>query len=109
MRRRGRVRALLVMAAMVAAAPGLGACARRPAKRVARPHAPAAELRAAVDRAVAATVDVITYSVEVERKASVVVDLAEPGARIAGLRIIDAGRDPDQPLDGRVRERRWYK
>ncbi|MXX74138.1 MAG: protein BatD [Holophagales bacterium] len=70
---------------------------------------PPAELRASVDRTVATTGDLITYTVEVERDPGVEVELDEPGADIAGFRIVDLGRAPVETLaSGRLLERRWY-
>ncbi|MYJ25772.1 MAG: protein BatD [Holophagales bacterium] len=71
---------------------------------------PLAELRASVDRTVATTGDLITYTVEVERDPEVEVELDEPGADIAGFRIVDLGRAPVETLaSGRLLERRWYE
>ena len=71
---------------------------------------PPAELRASVDRTVATTGDLITYTVEVERDPGVEVELDEPGADIAGFRIVDLGRAPAETLaSGRLLERRWYE
>ncbi|MYA07870.1 MAG: hypothetical protein F4060_11770 [Holophagales bacterium] len=71
---------------------------------------PPAELRASVDRTVATTGDLITYTVEVERDPEVEVELDEPGADIAGFRIVDLGRAPAETLaSGRLLERRWYE
>ncbi len=71
---------------------------------------PPAELRASVDRTVATTGDLITYTVEVERDPEVEVELDEPGADIAGFRIVDLGRAPAETLaSGRLLELRWYE
>ena len=71
---------------------------------------PPAELRASVDRTVATTGDLITYTVEIERAPEVEVALDDPGADIAGLRIVDLGRAPEEVLaSGRLLERRWYE
>ena len=64
---------------------------------------------ATVDRAVATTGDLITYRVTVEHDPGYQVDLPEPGADIAGFRIVDLGRDKPKTVDGRVVEQRWYK
>ena len=70
---------------------------------------PPAELRAYVDRTAATTGDLITYTVEVEHAAEVEVTLDDPGADIAGFRIVDLGRAPVETLaSGRLLERRWY-
>jgi hypothetical protein len=68
-----------------------------------------AEIRASVDRAQATTGDIITYTVDVDHAATIVVDVQEPGASIAGLRILDVGRDAPVNMGTRVREKRWYK
>lgn len=71
---------------------------------------PPAELRASVDRTAATTGDLITYTVEVERDPEVEVELDEPGADVAGFRIVDLGRAPVETLaSGRLLERRWYE
>ena len=71
---------------------------------------PPAELRASVDRPTATTGDLITYTVEVERDPEVEVALDDPGADIAGFRIVDLGRAPVETLaSGRLLERRWYE
>lgn len=71
---------------------------------------PPAELRAFVDRSVATTGDVVTYTVEVEHAPEVEVELDEPGTDIAGFRIVDLGRAPVETLaSGRLLERRWYE
>jgi hypothetical protein len=70
---------------------------------------PPVEASATVDRAVATTGDLITYRVTVEHDPGYQVDLPEPGADIAGFRIVDLGRDKPKTVDGRVVEQRWYK
>ena len=71
---------------------------------------PPAELRASVDRPTATTGDLITYTVEVERDPEVEVALDDPGADIAGFRIVDLGLAPVETLaSGRLLERRWYE
>ena len=71
---------------------------------------PPAELRASVDRTVATTGDLITYTVEVEHDPEVEVELDDPGVDIAGFRIVDLGRAPVETLaSGRLLERRWYE
>ncbi len=46
------------------------------------------------------------YSVVVEHDASIEVQIPEAGAEIAGLRIVDLGRDPPKTDNGRVTRRR---
>ncbi len=99
-----------------AAALALGACdetGEKPTPQATTPPlesggAPA-EIHASVDRAQATTGDVITYTVDVDHTASIAVDVHEPGASIAGLRILDVGRDTPVTTGNRVREKRWYK
>lgn len=68
----------------------------------------AVEARSSVDRAVATTGDVITYTVTVDYDPAYEVDVPEPGADIAGFRIIDLGRE-EREAGGRVVEERWYQ
>jgi hypothetical protein len=68
------------------------------------------ETRATVDRAIATTGDIINYRVTVNYDAGYDVEIPEPGAEIAGFRIIDVGREEPRPLrDGRIEEERWYQ
>jgi hypothetical protein len=64
---------------------------------------------ARVDKAVATTGDLITYTVVIEHDPGFEIELPEPGADIAGLRIIDVGRDEPTERDGKVVDRRWYQ
>ncbi len=93
---------------LAAALLALGCAAGEPAGEAeARPPA---ELRASVDRSTATTGDLITYTVEVERAPEVEVAFDDPGADIAGFRIVDLGRSPAETLpSGRLLERRWYE
>jgi hypothetical protein len=70
---------------------------------------PPVEARAAVDRAVATTGDLITYRVTVDYDAAYGVEIPEPGAEIAGFRIIDLGREEPQRSEERIVEERWYR
>jgi len=63
---------------------------------------------ARVDKAIATTGDVIAYTVTLEHDVGYQVELPEPGADIAGLRIIDIGRDDPETRDGKVIDRWWY-
>jgi hypothetical protein len=101
-------RALILAHALawLSAAPG---CIHSEApKTQARPQADA-EIRANVDKAVATSGDVITYTIEIDHTPSTEVTLPEQGGNMASLRIVDAGRDKPVMLDGRVIEKRWYK
>jgi hypothetical protein len=86
----------------------LAACAGQPEIL---PDAPrdVVETEAAVDRAVATTGDLITYRVSVDHADGYEVEIPEPGADIAGFRIVDAGREEPRREKGRVIEDRWYK
>ncbi len=89
----------------------LAACSSEPAPP---PEAPAeprppVETRSHVDRAVATTGDVITYGVTVDYDPAYEVELPEPGADIAGFRIIDVGSEEPRDEGGRRIEERWYK
>jgi hypothetical protein len=68
------------------------------------------ETRATVDRAIATTGDIINYRVTVNYDGGYEVEIPEPGAEIAGFRIIDVGREEPRALrDGRIEEERWYQ
>jgi len=70
---------------------------------------PPVEVRTSVDPAVATTGDRITYTVELEREPGIAVEVPEPGAEIAGFRILDSQLEPAETLeDGRLLERRLY-
>ena len=97
--------------ALVAALAGtLAGCSasQTPVPTEREPKAPV-EASTAVDRAVATTGDVITYSVTVDRDPDLEIELPEPGAEIAGFRIFDLGRDEPAARRGRLVEARWYK
>ena len=74
----------------------------------AEPRAPV-ETRSRVDRAVATTGDVITYTVSVDHDPAYEVELPETGADIAGFRIVDVGSEEPREEDGRRILERWYK
>lgn len=86
------------------------ACSR-PAPETEAPEEPRPPVEATsrVDRAVATTGDVITYTVTVNHDPAYEVDLPEPGAEIAGFRIIDIGREDPREERGRRIEERWYQ
>ena len=67
------------------------------------------ETRSRVDRAVATTGDVITYTVTVDHDPGYQVELPETGADIAGFRIIDVGSEEPREEGGRRILERWYK
>lgn len=96
----GTVVALVLLAACAAPAPE--------PETEAEPRPPV-ETRAAVDKAVATTGDVITYTVIVDYDPAFEIELPEPGAEIAGFRIIDVGRTDPREEGGRRIEERWYQ
>jgi hypothetical protein len=67
------------------------------------------ELAAGVDRAVATTGDVITYTLEVDHDAGIEVKMPELGSEIAGFRIIDLGSEMAPDGKDRVLEKAWYQ
>ncbi|OGQ80381.1 MAG: hypothetical protein A2289_17545 [Deltaproteobacteria bacterium RIFOXYA12_FULL_58_15] len=85
--------------------PGLPGLPEQPSDSAVRP----VEAKAWVDKAVATTGDIITYTVEISYDSALRVELPEPGADIAGLRILDFGGADPQRNDGKTVERRWYK
>jgi hypothetical protein len=70
---------------------------------------PPIAVNAGVDKAVAATGDVITYTVTVDRSPEVVVRIPEFGAEIADFRIVDMGTEGPKEIEGRVVIKKWYK
>ena len=69
---------------------------------------PPVELRASLDKAVATTGDLLTYTVAVEHEPGISVEVPEVGAEIAGLRILDSEIHPPEDAEGRVLRRRTY-
>jgi hypothetical protein len=67
------------------------------------------EVRAAVDRAVATTGDLITFQVTVDYDPAWEVLIPESGSEIAGFRIVDIGREAPREIGGRVVEVRTYQ
>ncbi len=70
---------------------------------------PPVEVEAAIDRAVATTGDVLTYTVAVDYDPAYTIDAPETGAEIAGFRIIDTRREEPRTMGDRTVEERWYK
>lgn len=93
------------LAGLVLAALALGACAGAPSAETGEP----VETRSSVDRAVATTGDLITYRVVVDYDPAYEVEIPEPGAEIAGFRIVDAGGEPPRREGERLVEERWYR
>ena len=94
---------------LVAALLLLAGCAAEQAQSPPAEPKPPVEARAAVDRAVATTGDLITYRVTVEHDAGYEVEVPEPGAEIAGFRIVDVGREEPKERAGRITVERWYR
>ncbi len=67
------------------------------------------ETRSRVDRAVATTGDVITYTVTVDHDPAYEIELPQTGADIAGFRIVDVGSEEPRDEGGRRILERWYK
>ncbi len=101
----GRLRLAVACLGLLAAA-----CAE-PTPEVETPSEPLppVETRSRVDRAIATTGDVITYTVTVDHDPAFEVEIPEPGADIAGFRIIDVGSEEPREEKGRRIEERWYK
>lgn len=94
----------------LAAAALLAACAQpTPEPQTPSEPLPPVETRSRVDRAIATTGDVITYTVTVDHDPAYEVSLPETGADIAGFRIIDVGSEEPREEKGRRIEERWYK
>ncbi len=70
---------------------------------------PPVRVSASVDKAVATTGDIITYTLKVERDPAYQVKVPEMGAEIAGFRIVDLGSESSEASDGRVYDTYWYK
>ncbi|MCB1033826.1 MAG: hypothetical protein KDD47_08345 [Acidobacteria bacterium] len=87
----------------------LSACVKEaPVEAPAEPKAPV-EATSAVDRAVATTGDVIRYTVTVDYDDGYEIEVPEPGADIAGFRIIDLGKEEPRHVGNRIVEERWYE
>ena len=67
------------------------------------------EATAFVDRAIATTGDILTFTVRVEYDSEYEVEISEAGAEIDGFRVIDAGRQEPVSKRGRTVETRWYR
>lgn len=71
---------------------------------------PPVEASSSVDRAVATTGDVISYTLAVEHAEGLRVEIPETGSEIAGFRIVDSGREtPAGAGNGRVKVSQWYR
>ena len=95
---------------LVLTAPLLGVhCAEKPTLVESDEIRDPVEVRAMVDRAVATTGDLLTYSIEVKADPAFEVEIPETGAEIAGFRIVDVGREEPVEKAGRVLHQKWYQ
>ncbi len=99
----------LNLSILVALCLGLVGFSQEPKEQAAPDNRPSVEASASVDKAIATTGDVITYRVTLNHKPGVSVSLPEVGSEIAGLRIIDFGRDKSPESDERVEVTAWYQ
>ncbi len=97
------------LAPVLAASLLLAACAGEPVAEVPTEPKEPVEATSSVDRAVATTGDVIRYTVTVDYDTAYEIEIPEPGADIAGFRIIDLGREEPRTTGDRVVEERWYE
>jgi len=84
-------------------------CAKQEVSEAAPENRDSVEASASVDKAIATTGDVITYRITLNYHPDVTVELPEIGSDIAGLRIIDFGRDKSPENDKRVEITAWYQ
>ena len=84
------------------------ACGRERVDLSAEPADPV-EIEASVDRAVATTGDLITYSIRVDYAPDYEIDIPEAGAEIAGFRITDTRSEGSELRSGRRLEERTYE
>jgi hypothetical protein len=66
------------------------------------------KLKSLVDRATATTSQQVTFSIELSRDQKIEIEIPQVGARIAGLRVVDFGQDPDQKRGEIVYSRHYY-
>jgi hypothetical protein len=95
---------LLALVLMISAA-----CQRAPETRESDESRPPVIAEASVDRAVATTGDLITYTVTVDYRPGYRVEIPEPGAEIAGFRIVEVGEEGPTEAGRRIVESRWYQ
>jgi hypothetical protein len=70
---------------------------------------PPVEVEATVDKAIATTGELINFSVTIMCDLQIDVQMPEPGAQIAGLRIVDLGEEGPKEVDNRRVLKKWYK
>ena len=70
---------------------------------------PPVEARAQVDKATATTGDLIRYTLSASSEPQIKVEIPEMGSQIAGLRIVDIGKEDPIERDGRKIIESWYQ
>lgn len=70
---------------------------------------PPIEARAQVDKATATTGDLIRYTLSASSEPQIKVEIPEMGSQIAGLRIVDIGKENPIERDGRKIIESWYQ
>lgn len=70
---------------------------------------PPVEVRAEVDKATATTGDLIRYTLSASSEPQIKVEIPEMGSQIAGLRIVDIGKEDPTERDGRRIVKSWYQ
>ncbi len=70
---------------------------------------PLVEVNAETDRTEATISDTITFTISVLYPPSVTIHMPEPDAEIAGLRIVDFGKEGPGGIDNRMTQSMWYK
>jgi hypothetical protein len=70
---------------------------------------PPVEARAQVDKATATTGDLIRYTLSASSEPQIKVEIPEMGSQIAGLRIVDIGKENPRERDGRKIIESWYQ
>ena len=70
---------------------------------------PPVEVKAQVDRATATTGDLIRYTLSANSDPQIEVEIPEMGSQIAGLRIVDMGKEGPIERDGRKIIEKWYQ
>lgn len=97
---------LILLAVMLMISAACGQAPEAPESEESKPPVIAA---ASVDRAVATTGDLITYTVTVDYRPGYQVEIPEPGAEIAGFRIVEVGEEAPAEDGNRIVESRWYQ
>jgi len=83
-------------------------CAVAPPAETDGPRRPV-EVTTTVDRAVATTGDLITWTLTIDRDADIEVELPQWGSEVDGLERVDRGTAPERRRSGRVVEERWIQ